>query len=259
MKKLRVLNLEFVPQSLELARIKAAIKKLDRLTSLSLPKTVHIQKEEEANAISWPPNLTRLRLNRFSTTYDLPPSLLRRGHAAPLIFTPPQGISWPEKLTSLTMSSRSISGVLSDTNLAKSLRRLRLDGMAADDGPNINIFGELGGFRSVLQNLTFLSIPGDDFTHWRLMPLIGSPVLNLTILDLGRSYTPILDFPLELFEEALKGPLRNVRRLGFHDMHVDSIPEDLLTQLDELLAEQASIAGHAPSDEVGVYTYGSAD
>jgi hypothetical protein len=256
MKKLRVLNLEFVPQPLQLIRIKAAITNLDRLTSLTLPKTVHIQNEEEANAVPWPPNLTRLRVNRFSKTHESAGARGRFLSLGPLRFIPPRGISWPEKLTSLTMSARSIGDVPDDSNLSKSLRRLRLDGVSSDHGPYINIFS---GNRPVVRNLTFLSIPGEQFTAWSLESLIGSPVLNLTILDIGRSYRPIDGFPLEQFKEVLKGCLRNLRRLGFHEMHLDSIPGDLLAQLDKLLAEQAKIAGHAPSDKVGVYIYDGTD
>ncbi|KAL1959858.1 hypothetical protein VTO42DRAFT_1003 [Malbranchea cinnamomea] len=241
-KSLRVLDLALVSHPLDLTKLKNAIKALGRLTHLLLPKSVVVPYNlTEVNAIPWPPNLRKFQ---FSNIWVSPNVLL-------FPEVPKGKLSWPETMTSLTIRSAprfpywAISDIFADDTLARTLRRVRMKSTTVESSIE-EIFSTPG---PVLCNLTFLSVPGFNLTPDFFAPLFCADehsepeVWKLEILEFGLCSATFDDFPLEAFTRALAGGLRNLRRLGFHEAHASTLPDELDVKLDRLLEGNALKAG----------------
>ena len=261
-KFLRVLDLEIASPAMPLIKLKNAIKPLDRLTQLRMPKSILVPSDpKDVNAIPWPPNLKKFQ---FSSIDQVGPNKL-------VIPLEPRGrLSWPEDITSLNIKaafrfpSWALYDMFNSGKLSETLRRVRLSSASWAESSISEIFLTPG---PVLPNLTFLSVPGYNLTPELFMPLIGNeqttpPCLNLEILEFGSSHFIFGDFPMEEFTQALNWGLPKLRRVGFHEVHAFRLSNEVDIKLDQLLEANALKAGYDPerikSGDIltGVYYFG---
>jgi len=196
------LDLSLVYPSLPFVRLKKAIRKLDKLEFLSLPKSTTIIVERSA-CVQWPP---RLRHIRFSGRFPI---------------NSMEFFSWPEQLSSLTLigcidlSVNAISTLICSRHLGRQLRHL---GISYD-----NKFLQPESINAVprfLPNLRSLSVPGDllqdDFFNNN-----GTP-LSLEYLAIERATTnmsPSLGFSERSLISALDYGLSNLRSVFFDPVY----------------------------------------
>lgn len=245
-KILRVLDLSLVSPAMDLIKIKKAIKSLDRLKQLSLPKSVVVPHDDltQVNAIHWPRNLKKFQFS----------SIDKVGSHSMLIpvEVPDRHFSWPVNITTLNIKSAfrfpswALYDIFNNTVLSETLRRVRLSSPSTTEPSIGEIFSTHG---PVLSNLIFLSIPGYHMSPELFLPLIpddhtAPPTLKLEILEFGASHFLFGDFPLEEFTRALDGGLRNLRRVGFHEVHAFRLSNEVDDQLDQLLKANAVKAGY---------------
>ena len=242
-KSLRVLDLELA-SAMPLIKLKRAIKSLDRLTQLRMPKSVLVPFDpKDVNAIPWPPNLKKFQ---FSSIDQVGPGEM-------VIPLEPRGrLSWPENITSLNIKavfrfpSWALYDIFNSSKLSETLRRVRLSSASWAESSISEIFSTPG---PVLPNLTFLSVPGYNLSAELFIPLIGDeltspPRLNLEILEFGASHFIFGDFPMEEFTQALDWGLPKLRRVGFHEVHAFRLSNEVDMKLDQLLKANAIRAGY---------------
>ena len=217
--------------------IRRAVSRLQKLKSLRLPfnNTLGLHSEE---GTTWPPQLEKLGV-------------------AGILPQPLSSDIWPTRLSSLTLdrcvnlSVGPLFDVLHSLVPFNRLRRLRITGSNGDIDPS--------GIASILphlRSLTFLSVPG---------PLINGPFFEevisrtqlfpLKTLEFGYCASERLDLPMETFVVALKGPLDNIRQIGFHDAFCDEkrITDD--AELEDVLNANADFKAKAKSEAGGFKTF----
>ncbi|EEH22355.1 hypothetical protein PABG_04566 [Paracoccidioides brasiliensis Pb03] len=241
-KRLRTLDLIHVIKQIDFQDIKKAVRRLDDLHRLRLPRGTNIN--TPASHVSWPPNLRKLEI-----TGRLDLALMGT-------------FDWPPRISSLVLAGEAlrepvmIPAILENPYLHEHLRRLRVPYESHHTLEHAEMLARH------ISNLYYLAVQEDlvRSSFFRALALLQSP-LPLEILSFEESQE-FPDFSKNDFIDALDGGLGNLRLVGIHESLLSPLRMVSDDELDELLKWNANRRGYSKKEiesgdiPVGVYYFG---